>query len=206
MNPHFFHLRCNPGSPMSDFRKLILLPLAFILAFAAAPSAVRAQESTTLPQVRIVSKVGVIVNMYLCSGADLATCRDSTAAKLRREPHYPYPERDGFGGQQIQKGDSRDLGGVGSFALFVRHGGYMGPEWWMYLVDVTAGTPVPVTASVTGTLQTSGALAPVNGVVVTEGETILVIAPVIPSVVDFDIQAQTSSSPAVSFSVTRSRL
>lgn len=84
---------------MPESRRFTSLPLALVLALAAPLSAVHAQESTTLPQVRIVSKVGVIVNMYLCSGADWVPCRDSTAAKLRREPHYPFPERDDFGGQ-----------------------------------------------------------------------------------------------------------
>lgn len=190
---------------MPEFRRFTPLLLALVLSLAAPLSAAHAQQSTTLPQVRIGSKVGVIVNMYLCSGSNWETCRDSTAAKLRSEPHYPYPERDDFGGQQIQKGDARDLGGVGSFALFVRHGGLMGPEWWLYVVDVHAGAPVTVTASVTGTLQTSGGMAPVNGLSVTAGETLLVIAPTVPPVVDFDIQARTSSSPAVSFSVSQIR-
>lgn len=190
---------------MPESQRFTRLMLACVLMLAAPLSAVRAQESTTLPQVRIVSKVGVIVNMYLCSGADWVTCKDSTAAKLRREPHFPYPELTDLGGQQVKKGDTRDLGGVGSFALFVRHGGLMGPEWWLYVVDVRAGAPVTVTAAVTGTLQTSGGLASVNGITVTEGDTLLVIAPVVPPVVDFDIQARSSSSPAVSFSVAQSR-
>lgn len=190
---------------MPESRRFTALLLACVLVLAAPLSAVRAQQSATLPQVRIVSKVGVIVNMYLCSGADWMTCRDSTAAKLHREPHFPYPELADLGGQQVKLGDTRDLGGVGSFGLFVRHGGYMGPEWWLYVVDVRAGVPLSVTAAVTGTLQASGALAAVNGITVTEGETVFVIAPLVPPVVDFDIQARTSSSPAVSFSVSQIR-
>lgn len=191
---------------MPESRRFKPLLPALVLLLAAPLSSAHAQQSTTLPQIRIGSKVGVIVNMYLCSGANWEACRDSTAAKLTLEPHFPFPELENFGGQQVKKGDTRDLGGVGSFALFVRHGGLMGPEWWLYLVDVTAATPVSVTASVSGTLQTSGALASVNGAAVTEGDTIFVIAPLVPPLVDFDIQAQTSSSPAVRISVTRRRL
>lgn len=187
-------------------RNLVPLLLAFLVP-ALPPSAAQAQQSPTLPQIRLVNQRGVMIsNMYLCSGADWVACKDKTVAKMRGEMFYSYPERDNLGGRQVQQGETIDLGGVGSFALFTREGGQFGPpSWFMQLVDVHPGTAVPVTAPLTGTLRASGSLASLDGLAVTQGETLFGVAPPIPSVVDFDVHIYGSSSPAVGISVSRSR-
>lgn len=191
---------------MSNPRKLVPLLLAF-LVHALPSSAAHAQEATTLPQIRLVNPRDVTISkMYLCSGADWVTCKDKTVAKMQGEMFYSYPERDNLGGRQVSPGETVDLGGVGSFALFTREGGGFGPPaWFMQLVDVHPGTAVPVTAPLTGTLRASGALASLNGLAVTQGETLFGVAPPIPPVVDFDVHLYGSSSPAVGISVSRSR-
>lgn len=196
----------NQRSRMSSPRSLLPLLLA-VLVYALPSSAANAQEATTLPQIRLVNHRGVFIsNMYLCAGADWVACKDNTTAKMDAEMFYSYPERDNLGGRKVSEWETIDLGGVASFALFTLEGGGFGPpSWFMQLVDVHPGTAVPVTAPLTGTLRATGALAALNGLAVTQGETLFGVAPPIPPVVDFDVHMYESSSPAVAFSVSRSR-
>lgn len=150
---------------MAGPRKLIPLLLAF-LVYALPQSAAQAQQATTLPDIRLVNPSGVLIgNMYLCSGVDWESCRTKTAEKIRASRFYSHPEADGLGGRKVNQGEPLDLGGVGSFALFVREMGLTGGEWFMHLVNLHP----------------------------------------IPPVVDYDVHTNTTSIPAVGFSVSVSR-
>lgn len=127
---------------MSCPRYLIPLLLAFLVN-APLPSAAHAQQSTTLPEIRLVNPSGVLIgNMYLCSGVDWESCRTKTAEKIGASRFYSHPEADSLGGRKVSQGEPLDLGGVGSFALFVREMGLTGGEWFMHVVDVRPIPPV----------------------------------------------------------------
>ena len=182
----------------------ILISLLLAVLSHALPPAVQAQESTTLPQIRLVNQRSAIVsNLYLCVGSDWAACRTTAEAKVRADPSYSFPESDNLGGRKVSPNETVDLGGVGSFALFLTVSDLVGRLRFMRVVDVHPGAAplVSVTAPLTGTLQASGAMASLNGVAVTQGDTLFSVVRSVPRLVDFDVVTYNSSSPAVAFSV-----
>lgn len=156
------------------FGPRIFIPFLFaVIVHMLPPAAAHAQQSTTLPKIRLANETGTrISNMYFCSGADWESCRTRAAAKMRGDMYYSYPEHDNLGGRKVNQGETVDLRGVGSFALFVEKASTWGPaSWSMLLVNVKPAAAVPVSGPV-------------------------------PPVVDFDVHTYASSSPAVGFSVS----
>jgi len=184
--------------------------LAALLLGAPAWSLASAQQSTSLPAIRLVADVQTaseISNMYICSGPAWISCSSKVAEKTS-DGLYAYPEDDNLGGRQVHRNEMNDLGGSEEFTLFIHYSDGFGgmPYWTGYQVKVETGVPVPIIAPFAGTLQASGALAALNGARVTAGEQLLAVVLPVPPVVDFDlgrIDFPQPGAPGVSITVTK---
>lgn len=175
----------NSRIPMTAARRHIAAAVNVLLAFAflhaLSPVAVSAQESATLPQIRLVSssqwQYGLEV--YLCSGPAVASCKD-----FMRTTYDMNPDLASRGGQRLQINDTGTLAGRPTFLLYLKPG--LGGRWVGYEVTVQTGNPVSVVAPASGKIEASGAMAPVNGLSVLQGQLFSII-PEVPAVIDLDL-------------------
>lgn len=155
----------------------VLLACAFL--HALSPAAASAQESATLPQIRLVSssqwRYGLQV--YLCSGPAVASCQEFMGTNFDMNPDLAS-----HGGQRLKVNDTGTLAGRPTFLLYFNRSPI---QWVGYEVTVRTGNPVSVVAPASGKIEASGAMAPVNGLSVLQGQLFSII-PEVPAVIDLD--------------------
>lgn len=92
------------------------------------------------------------------------------------------PDLASRGGQRLNINDTGNLGGQATFLLYL-----INPVWSAgYEVTVQTGNPVSVVAPASGKIEASGAMAPVNGLSVLQGQLFSII-PEVPAVIDLDL-------------------
>lgn len=174
-------------TPMAAARRRIVaavnLLLAFAFLFALSPDAVAAQQPAELPQIRFVSSdQGAGINyIELCAGSAVAGCR----AVLRPEGNvFLGPLLEAQGAQRLKVNDTGNLGGSATFLVFIQS--YSSFAVTLEVTVQITGDAVSIVAPVSGRIEASGAMAPMNGLHVLQGQ-LFSIVPDVPAVIDLDL-------------------